>query len=47
MGGDFVEDGVAAGDDKTNCREFGWAASGAIGFEEDGVDVAFEVIDGD
>lgn len=47
MGCDFVEDGVAAGDDETNGWELGWAAGGAMGFEEYGVDVPCKVIDGD
>ena len=38
---------MAAGDDEADGWEFGSGAGGAVGFEEDGVDVAFEMIDGD
>ena len=38
---------MAAGDDEADGGKFGRAAGGMVGFEEDGVNVAFQVIDGD
>src|ERR1700722_19419819 len=41
---DFVDHGVAAGNDQANGGEFGAAITGGAGFEKHGVDVAGEMI---